>query len=168
MNEKNLPLQQYFQISDTANEGGKFFFEHYKLYVDSMEKLVARRQTAQSFFLAANASLLTLIGFLIKGSDQLSVGFGFALLGIALAGCLISIVWSRLYNSFYAMSCAKFAVIHAMEAHLPAQLFLAENHALGDTVYTSMTKTERGVAFIFMIFYLALLTFSVYFLIMGL
>ncbi len=166
MNDNIPTLNQFFKVKKKTDDGELLFFEHYRLYVDSMEKLITRRQTAQSFFLTANASMLTLTGFLIKGSSKWTDDLGATLAGIAIAGILISFAWVRLHKSFFAMSTAKFHVIHALEAHLPAQLFLAEERALKDTKYKSMTKTESGVAYIFFLLYFVLLVFSIYRLIM--
>ena len=41
-------------------------FDQYKLLVDSSDKLVARRQTVNTFFLSINALLLSTVGFIIR------------------------------------------------------------------------------------------------------
>ena len=45
-------------------------FEQYKLFVDSSEKLVVRRQTVNTFFLSINALLLSAAGFIVKDVPQ--------------------------------------------------------------------------------------------------
>ena len=143
---------------DKSPSQQQVLFEEYKLYVETMEKLVARRQTANSFFLAANTLLVTLAGFAI---EQLS-GTGasnklFSLIGISVSGILLSVIWLRLNNYYGLMNKAKFSVIHALEEKLPAALFLGEWIALGEgkdpKKYQSMAKVKSRVALVFISLY---------------
>ena len=136
----------------------QILFEQYKLYVETMEKLVNRRQTVNSFFLTANAFLVTLSGFSVErlGSDSMASNI-FSLIGISISGILISIIWLRLNRYYGLMNKAKFDVIHALEEKLPVALFLGEWIALGEgkdpKKYQSMAKVESRVALLFISLY---------------
>jgi hypothetical protein len=48
--------------------------EEYKLYVDTFEKLVVRRQTVHSFFISVNVFIATAAGFVARGRLAPSCG----------------------------------------------------------------------------------------------
>ena len=131
-------------------------FEQYRLFVDSSEKLVARRQTVNTFFLSINALLLSAAGFIVKDVPQEGASFA-GVLALGLAGILLCIAWRTLVRSYSQLNTGKFAVIHALEQHLPAALFKAEWHALGEgrdkKKYIPFTKTEARIPFVFAVLY---------------
>jgi hypothetical protein len=69
-------------------EHRKVLLEEYKLFVDTMEKAVARRQTVNSFYFSANTVLLGTVGVIMKMAFQkieaLAVMFPLAVVGIML------------------------------------------------------------------------------------
>jgi hypothetical protein len=135
-------------------------FEQYKLYVDTMEKLVARRQTAHTVFLSANAFLTAAGGLLLTKEflDRTLVAVG--LVAVAVAGTALSLMWRRLSIHYGLINRAKFAVIYEFERHLPASPFKAEWVSLGEgkdpQKYRSMALLEASVPFVFIVAYLGL------------
>ncbi len=140
-------------------EGNKLsiLVEQYRLFVESSEKLVARRQTVNTFFLSINALLLSAVGFIIKDVPQQWATIA-GVFGVGLAGILLCLTWRTLVRSYSQLNSGKFAVIHSLERHLPAALFKAEWHALGEgedkKKYTPFTKTEALIPFVFIVLHL--------------
>ena len=134
--------------------------ELYKTYVDSMEKVVSRRQTVHSFFLTANTLLLTFAGLLIT-KDFIRSGVSAVPLVISpIAGSMLSLVWMKLSRHYGLLCEAKFKVIHSLEKQLPAAPFLAEWVALGEgknpLKYQSMATIEWVIPIVFLVIYVIL------------
>ncbi|MDE0226501.1 MAG: hypothetical protein OXP28_15415 [Gammaproteobacteria bacterium] len=130
--------------------------EQYKLFVETSERLVARRQAVNTFFLSANALALSALGLIAKEASQ-SPLIGFGIIAIAAAAFLLCVAWKTLVGSYRQLNRGKFAVIDRLEERLPAALFRAEWVALGEgkdpKVYKPFTATEEAVSLIFMIVY---------------
>ena len=159
-----------FNFEDSTTDKGiplDVLLEQYKLYVDTMEKVVARRQTVNSFFLAANTFLITLSGFAIEQLGLEGINSrSFSLLGISISGVLLSTIWLKLSRFYGQMNTTKFKVIHALEKRLPAALFLGEWIALGEGKdphkYKSMSKVESRVTWVFIYLYVAVILWAIY------
>ncbi|MFZ1440366.1 MAG: hypothetical protein WAS75_14695 [Candidatus Microthrix subdominans] len=135
------------QTHDRVPPDGEFF-ELYKLMVDSSERLVARRQGVNTFFLSINGFIMTVMGLLVQaeGKIQLQAG-GVAI--VAVVGLVLCQAWRSLLISFGQLNTGKFVVIDRMEDQLAASIYAAEWEALGkgknDRVYRSFTKREADV-----------------------
>lgn len=130
--------------------------EEYKLFVDTSEKLVARRQTVNTFFLSVNALLLSALGMIAKEVITMRIAF-IGVIAIGLAGILLCVAWRRLVHSYRQLNAGKFVVIHLLEQYLPAALFKAEWKALGEgkdkKKYTPFTKTEATIPIVLIVLY---------------
>ena len=137
--------------------------EQYKIYADSMEKVVARRQTAHSVFLTANAFLLSAGGFVLKGLGEGGGAFNVAvaLIPVAVPGLMLCILWYQLTRYYASLNEAKFAVLKSLEARLPASIYGAEWVALGEgrdpSRYRSMATVESTVSVVFLLCHALLL-----------
>jgi hypothetical protein len=143
-----------------AKEDLSTVLELYKLYVGTMEALVSRRQTANTFFMTANSFLLTAAGLLLT-KDYIKSGISAVPVMLAsLAGALLSLVWMSLALRYGRFNQKKFVVIHAFERRLPAEPFLAEWLALGEgkkpLIYRSMAAIEALVPVVFLFIYVAM------------
>lgn len=141
--------------------------EQYKLYVETMEKLVARRQTLHSTMLTANAFLMSVVGFFVsKGQISVTYLSWIGVITVALAGVLLSLTWQKLSKHYGLLNRAKFEVIHSLEKRLPASLFWAEWVALGQgkdpQKYQSMAKIEARIPQLFILCYAALILFALF------
>ena len=132
----------------------------YELFVDTSEKLVARRQSVNTFFLSVNTLSFSAIGLMVGLISNKVVEMEVAMTGviaIAIAGILLCIAWRTLVRSYAQLNRGKFAVIHLIETQLPAALFTAEWEALGrgsdPEKYRPFTKTEDRVPIIFISLY---------------
>jgi hypothetical protein len=142
--------------------------EEYKLFVETSERLVTRRQTVNTFFLSVNVLLLSAVGLVVKEFIMMPIALT-AVIAIGIAGILLCIAWRRLVHSYRQLNTGKFVLIQSLEKHLPAALFEAEWKALGEgkdkRKYTPFTKTEAAIPLVFMVIYgIAALGSLVYFL----
>jgi len=123
--------------------------DQYRLLVESSERVVARRQTANTFFLSINSALLIFAGVLLREGDLLSAVGGSVSAGLSLMGFSICFVWWRMVTSFRQLNTAKFRIIHLLEGHLPAAVFAAEWDALGEgqdsSLYRPFTRLETRI-----------------------
>ena len=135
--------------------------EQYKLLVETSERLVARRQNVNTFFLSVNSLLLSAIGFAVGLMAKEDIQADFIFIGsgaVVFAGISMCVAWQRLVQSHAQLNEGKFAVIHLMEMHLPAAIFKAEWVALGEgrnpKKYRAFTTTEKWIPRIFLVLYI--------------
>lgn len=137
--------------------------EQYKLFVETSERLVARRQVVNTFFLSANALALSALGLIAKEASR-SPLIGLGIIAIAVAALLLCVAWKTLVSSYRQLNRGKFAVIDRLEERLPAALFRAEWVALGEgndpKIYKPFTTTEESVSCIFMVVYALIALFA--------
>ena len=137
--------------------------EQYKLFVESSERLVARRQIVNTFFLTANALALSALGLIAKEASQ-SPLISLGIIAIAGAALLLCVAWKRLVRSYRQLNAGKFAVIDRLEERLPAALFRAEWVALGrgedPKTYRPFTATEEAVSRIFIVVHALIALFA--------
>ena len=130
--------------------------EQYKLFVETSERLVARRQVVNTFFLSVNALALSALGLIAKEASQ-SPLIAIGIVAISAAAIVLCVAWKTLVGSYRQLNRGKFAVIDRLEERLPAALFRAEWAALGKgknpEVYKPFTATEEVVSKIFIAIY---------------
>jgi len=128
-------------------------FEQYKLYVELTDRVGQRRATANSFFITANAALLTVASWFQKD-------FGTYLYLLAVVGILLSLFWFFSILSYKQLSAGRFKVICEIEKRLPLSMFAYEWNILKEgkdvTVYWPLSKIERIIPFIFVALYIIL------------
>ena len=132
-----------------GNQPGQSLIDQYRLLVESSERVVARRQTANTFFLSINSALLIVAGVLFREGEVLSIAGGTVGAGLSVMGLLICFVWWRMVTSFRQLNTAKFRIIHLLEEYLPAAVFNAEWVALGEganpALYRPFTQLETWI-----------------------
>ena len=122
--------------------------DQYKLYVEMADRVSARRQTANSYFLSINTALLGFAGYVTtKGADD-----QVWMLGVV--GIVLSYLWYRIIVSYRDLSSAKFKVVHEIEKRLPISPYDAEWEAMGrgkdPSLYRPLTHVEKGVPWVFL------------------
>jgi hypothetical protein len=126
-------------------------FDQYKLYVEMMDRVSARRIIANSYFLSVNTALLGGVAYVAR--DSLNFLWVLGVAGIVLCG-----VWFAIIRSYRDLNTLKFRVIHAIEKRLPLSPYAAEWVAAGrgkdPKHYFPLTHLEIGVPFIFMALHL--------------
>ncbi len=137
----------------------------YRLFVETSEALVVRRQGVNTFFLSVNSIVLAAAGLLLR-DDSFSDLESIALPFLSIGGAVLCVVWWRLISSFQQLSKGKFDVIHALERRLPAQIFAAEWVALGcgkdPKKYRPFTKIEKATPWVFGVLHGLLVIASIY------
>ncbi len=101
--------------------------EQYKLYVEMADRISARRASANTFFLTANAALLAAFGAL-RPSHAVEWWPSAA---VALGGLVLCAVWMLLIRSYRQLNTGKWAVVGHIEGLLPMAPYAAEWRALG-------------------------------------
>lgn len=123
----------------------------YRIYVEMADRISSRRESTNSFFLTVNTAILGLLGFLAQAAALPSERT--ALVPVALAGIVLAFLWRRILKSYRELNSAKYKVIHALEAELPARPYDTEWEALGrgkdPARYIPLTHVEGRVPLIF-------------------
>jgi len=101
--------------------------ELYKLAVEMVDRISARRALANTFFLTVNTGLVALLG----GKDLRWY--------VAAAGIVFALAWWSLLQSYRQLSQARFEVINEIETRLPVHIFSDEWRSL-----TAMRRPARA------------------------
>ncbi|GAB3474198.1 hypothetical protein GCM10027521_02150 [Amycolatopsis cihanbeyliensis] len=131
--------------------------EQYKLYVEMADRVSARRALANTFFLALNTSIFTVIGVAWPARLVATPWWLVIPLAALLAECA---AWFYLVRSYRQLNTAKYQVVGALEERLPASPYWkAEWVALGEgrdrSRYWPLTHLEQWVPVLFGSIYLA-------------
>lgn len=105
-------------------------FEQYKLCVEMADRISARRNSANTFFLSLHSGVVTVLAAFAGKLSDTSAWLLFAGLLVLVSVCGS---WYALVRSYRLLNGAKYAVIGAMEEKLPAYAYSrAEWKALGE------------------------------------
>lgn len=167
-----------FDIKETLENAIAFqndsgLIEQYKVYLETSEEVLNRRQVVSNFYTSLNTSLLTIaatITGVIFGIDSIKnnylVGCGIAII-ISLIGIILCFNWNKLLDSYGNLNGAKIKVISQMEKNLYANIYDTEwkimSEKLGPKNYVPFTKIEKRVPKIFISAYAFLVCFVIIF-----
>jgi hypothetical protein len=150
--------------SDYGEKYSEHVIEQYKLYVEMADRISARRQTANSFFLSINTALLAFVGLFASKESALNIPLPWTV-AVAAAGMVLCYSWYRLVRSYRDLNRSKFRVVQAMERLLPLAPFEAEWIGAGRgedaRLYLPFTDVEIRVPWIFMGLYMILAIYRV-------
>lgn len=130
--------------------------EQYKLYVEMADRVSARRNAANTYFLSLNTVLVTVI--VTVAGERLSEASAWVLA----AGLVILLVqcaaWFAIVRSYRLLNGAKFRVVGVLEERLPAYAYSrAEWNALGSGLdwrkYWPLSHIEQWVPIIIALTY---------------
>lgn len=133
--------------------------DQYKIYVEMADRISQRRAAASSYFLGVNTAVLALAGYVTTqdGRNELWI--------LALAGLVLAVLWWVIIRSYRHLNTAKYLVIHALEAKLPARPYDAEWELLdrGRSArrYLPLSHIESGVPWLFFLLHLLVLSRTV-------
>ncbi len=131
-------------------KAGGCYFEQYKIYLASAEKISDRRDSANRYFLTINSALLFAMGVVFRYEPDDGV---IIMIGLSLLGLFMNIIFWALINSYRQLNRAKFVLIQELEEHLPVQLYAKEWHSLGEgqdpSKYRPFSKVEGYVPIVF-------------------
>ena len=128
-------------------------FEQYKLCVEMADRVSARRNLANTFFLTLHSGLVAFLGAWLSQSQHGRLSVLLLLAGLLVLLALCATWWFTL-RSYRQLNEGKFLVIGALEERLPARAFhRAEWEALGKgqdwRAYLPLTHVERWIPVIF-------------------
>jgi hypothetical protein len=118
--------------------------EQYKLYVEMVDRLSARRVLVNNSFIT-----LTGAGAIAYAAAPSSFGGGSAVFfqtAITLACILLAVLWRETIVYYRHLSDAKFRVIHEMEELLPARPYTVEHEYFIGQRKAKLTPFTRGLS----------------------
>ncbi|MGN1102873.1 MAG: TIR domain-containing protein [Huintestinicola sp.] len=145
--------------TDADNLDYNALIEQYKVFLQTSETLVERRQGVNNFYISVNSALVAAFSIISAiGQDMLAkcfIGIVFSCIGIIL--CLS---WIRILNSYGLLNASKMKIISLIEKRLPASLYDAEWRAQSDKLnsrpYVSFTECETRIPKIFICVYIVI------------
>ncbi|WP_377267411.1 hypothetical protein [Peterkaempfera sp. SMS 1(5)a] len=108
------------QYQDSSESYQSALIEQYKLCVEMADRVSARRNAANTFFLTVNSAVVTLLAAVLPTTNGAPVG---ALIVGLIVLLLICLSWFTLIRSYRQLNAAKWAVIGALEDKLPAYAY---------------------------------------------
>lgn len=140
--------------------------EQYKLFLQTSEDLVSRRQNANNFYISVNSALMGVWG-MIWALDMLPMYKFFIGLLLSMVGVILSVSWTKLLSSYGNLNGSKMKIISYIEKQLPVSLYDAEWEALSDRLnkkkYVSFTDSEKRIPILFIAVYICALICSITF-----
>ena len=141
----------------SPDEYGEHYRDHvltiYRTYLEMADRISARRDRANSFFLTINTAIVGFIGYLSTHSPVRSAHDTRLL--VAIAGIVICYLWYRIIKSYRGLNSAKFKIVHQIESLLPMKPYYAEWESVGrgenKKLYLPITHIEMFVPWIFML-----------------
>ncbi len=162
MERDSHPIMEIELFQKSEKEYGdnykSHFFEQYKLYIQSAEKISDRRQNANNYFITINTALISFLGlsFQIKLLENLD----WIKTLLAILGIIICIIFWFLLRSYKQLNSGKFRVIHEIERNLPLALYDYEWKILGEgkdkKLYYPFSHIELLIPWVFGFIYLIL------------
>src|SRR3989338_2080217 len=116
--EAKINQQLFNAMPDKAAEDQ--LFEIYKIFVEMTDRISARRQIANSFFLTINLAALAVLGHFQSFHDLKHLWF------LNVASIMISYMWICYIESLKKLNGAKFDIIHLIENKLVAKAYTTE------------------------------------------
>ena len=98
----------------------QIYFEQYRLYIEGIEKISDRRDSANRHFITINSSFFVLAGLIIQYTHESQKLF---LIVLCILGLFTSTIFWFLINSYKQLNTGKFAVVHKIEQKLPLRLY---------------------------------------------
>ena len=134
--------------------------EQYKIFLQTSEDLISRRQNVNSFYISINSALVTVFSFVLA-LDMPSVYKLLISSVLTLVGVILSASWIRMLVSYGDLNSSKMKIISCIEKQLPASLYDAEWAALSDKLnkrkYVSFTNSEKNIPVLFIFVYICIL-----------
>lgn len=142
-----------------AGEYGPSYRDHaldiYRVYLEMADRISARREKANSFFLAVNTAVIALLAKDAFGGN--AAKFRALELLVPVAAGVLCYLWYRIIRSYRDLNSAKFKVIHAIERQLPLRPYDAEWESVergkNPKLYLPFTHVEGVVPWLFMTFH---------------
>ncbi len=133
--------------------------EQYKIFSETAENLVTRRQNVNSFYISANTALITIGGTIFAiGSDGDLLAKLIVIFALTLPGILLNVSWYKMLQSYYINNQGKMKILSMIEQKLAVSLYDAEWKAMKNKYskkkYVSFTDNEKKLPLVFSLFYM--------------
>lgn len=138
----------------------EILMEQYKMFVQTSEDLVNRKQSVNTFYVTLNSILLSgIVSVICAAGEILHIVSGndiiYAISAfLSVIGIVICCSWITLLNSYSDLNASKMAIIGCIEERLALKLFDTEwallTRRIGNKKYKSFTVKEVAVAKIFL------------------
>ena len=139
--------------------------EQYKLFLQTSEDLVERRQKVNSFYISVCSMLVTLIGAIFAMDFDMDTSIVVCCI-LCVIGVILSFSWSEMLSCYGKLNSSKMKIISNIEKQLPLSLFDAEWAALSDKLnkkkYVSFTESEQRIPKLFGLVYLCVIAFLLF------
>lgn len=171
-NELCTRLNTDSQEIEMILKGGSFqdketLIMQYKMFVQTSEDLVRRKQSVNTFYVTLNSLMLsTIVSVICATEDILQImdnGLVIYLISgfLSVIGIVICCSWITLLISYSDLNASKMAIISCIEERLALKLFDTEwallTRRIGKKKYRSFTVKEIAVAKIFFGLYILLI-----------
>ena len=134
----------------------KLLFEQYKVFLQTSEALVNRRQSVSSFYISVNSAIIAVFSTVMALAGETEWKYA-ACLGFPVIGLILCRAWIRILRSYGNLNAGKMRIIRIIETKLPASLYDAEWRAQSDKLnakpYVSFTESEVRIPKLFAIIY---------------
>ena len=159
----NLSLNQILN-KNYETDHKNLLLDQYKMYVEMHDRISARRNQVNSFFISLLSGLLAI--FSIASNQGHILNSPMVGLVVGFLGSILCILWIFFFWFFCCFVVCFFLVILEMEEFLPfycynKESFLREQDLTGKT-YLRPTSIEQYVSAIFGIVYLVLMFYSLF------
>ncbi|MDJ0580114.1 hypothetical protein [Crocosphaera sp.] len=139
-----------------------YLLEQYKLYVEMMDRVAARRGKANQFYLSLISALLGILTF-FTDIEKIISNYKILSLLFLLFGLILCISWYLNIDSYKQLNYLKFKVIFEMEQKLPFPCYTREweieEHL--SIKYRRLTKIEKYIPIFFASIYIVLIGYSI-------
>ena len=138
--------------------------EQYKIFLQTSETLVERRQNVNSFYISVNAAVIAVFSVVSSLVNDLPSLASIAALMFVIVG-ILDISWLKILESYGILNSSKMKVISIIEKQLPASLYDSEWTIMSDKLnskkYISFTDSEKRVPKLFIMFYALLMLVAI-------
>lgn len=149
---ENYENGEYIHLFNGENLEPEKLFEQYKLFSDTSESLVARRQTVNSFYITANTALITIAATAFSLNENLASQLIITMV-LSFPGVLLNRSWIKVLDSYSLINSSKMKILEMLEKKLSASLFAAEWEVMSNQYnkkqYISFSDRERNLPTIF-------------------
>lgn len=154
-------------LKGSSFEDKETLMAQYKIFVQTSEDLVKRKQSVNTFYVTLNSVMLSaIVSIVCAAGDILAIAYNsmiiYVISGfISIVGVVICFSWITLLNSYADLNASKMGIISCIEERLALKLFDTEwallTRKIGKRKYRSFTVKEISVAKIFLALYVVLI-----------
>jgi len=149
---RNYESGKHIHLFNEDNIKFDNLFEQYKLFSDTSESLVSRRQNVNSFYISANTALITIAATAFSLNDNLISQLVITIV-LTFPGIMLNRSWLKVMESYSLINSSKMRILGMLEKRLSASLFDAEWEAMSSefnkSPYISFADRERHLPIIF-------------------